>query len=756
VFISVDTTWHLAAANRLRVDSWRAVPRSGPFHGFDATYPATVGRHFVCVVAGGGGTTPRILGCRTVDVSPAPIGSLDATPLAAADRLRIAGWAATPGSSTVLAVSVKVDGVVVATGRADRRRDDVGAAYPRLGPNHGVDLTVPVGLGRHVVCLEAVDPGGPSTVVGCRAVVVPDTRPRGSLDAVRMDGGDIVASGWADDPDGDGSLEVTVGASRTGVGDPVSVTDTADRSRPDVAAALGVPPGRGFTVRIPAVESGTTQVCAAAHNQNFGVDRLVGCRVITVVDHRPVGSIDSVTTVSGDVSVTGWFADPDSGSPVTVRVVVDGTSHTVVAGDSRPDVGAAYPAFGASRGFHATISGLGAGAHEVCVVATDVATSAPGLRGDTAPACGTALVGSIALGTSGRVGVVGPVGPSPRNALSGVDRDGGVSVALSNGSTLWLFADSMGKRADGSLKYFVNNTAAWAAPGVPAVTYDTTSGSSPIQFATPDGSFPACSAYMSQVMWPMSAVALPASGGRDRVVVYLANMCVSPGEATYEPHGVAVAEWVYDPTTYALGTPIRATLLAGHLFADVDTAEAAVVGTDGLVYVYGCDGPANGGWPTEYGPCTVARVSGDQVANASAYRYWDGSGWVAGSGSAMSMPDGRDGVTNLPPGGVDVEYDPTNHLYVMGYSPWPGFTNQVALRFATSPQGPWTAPVVATLPGCDDTVGGQDLHCYAAAVQPRFSTPGAIGLGWYDQAVASSPVRGAYLAGRLALWFEAS
>jgi hypothetical protein len=257
-------------------------------------------------------------------------------------------------------------------------------------------------------------------------------------------------------------------------------------------------------------------------------------------------------------------------------------------------------------------------------------------------------------------------------------------------------------------------------------------------------------------MWPMSAVAVPAGGGRDRIVVYLANMCVSAGETTYEPHGVAVAEWIYDPATYALGQPIRATLLAGHLFADVDTAEAAVVGTDGLIYVYGCDGPANGGWPTEYGPCTVGRVAASQVADASAYRFWDGSGWSAGSGSAMSMPDGRDGVTNLPPGGVDVVYDATNHLYVMGYSPWPGFTNQVALRFATAPQGPWTAPVVATLPGCDDTVAGQDLHCYAAAVQPRFSTPGTIGLGWYDQAVSAAPLRGGYRAGRLAVWMEAS
>ena len=33
VFISVDTTWHLAPASGLRADVWRGFPRSGPFHG---------------------------------------------------------------------------------------------------------------------------------------------------------------------------------------------------------------------------------------------------------------------------------------------------------------------------------------------------------------------------------------------------------------------------------------------------------------------------------------------------------------------------------------------------------------------------------------------------------------------------------------------------------------------------------------------------------------------------------------------------
>ena len=117
----------------------------------------------------------------------------------------------------------------------------------------------------------------------------------------------------------------------------------------------------------------------------------------------------------------------------------------------------------------------------------------------------------------------------------------------------------------------------------------------------------------------------------------------------------------------------------------------------------------------------------------------------------MTMPNGRDGVTNLPVGGVNVVHDAVNDLYVMGYSPWPGFTTQMAIRVATSPEGPWTPPVVVELPGCDDQVGGEGYYCYAAAVQPRFSVPGQLGIGWYDQAVAANPLRGAYVASTLQL-----
>jgi len=187
-------------------------------------------------------------------------------------------------------------------------------------------------------------------------------------------------------------------------------------------------------------------------------------------------------------------------------------------------------------------------------------------------------------------------------------------------------------------------------------------------------------------------------------------------------------------------------------FSDGIELPATVVGADGRIYAYDCNGPVHGGWPTEYGPCTVARVGVADVADADAYRYWNGATWIADrSGAvAVSMPDGRDGVTNLPVGGVNVVYDPATALYVMGYSPWPGYTTQMALRVATSPEGPFSPPLILSLPGCVDALGGEGLFCYAAGVQPRFSTPGRLGVGWYDQLVSAPPQRGGYRSGTVA------
>jgi hypothetical protein len=48
------------------------------------------------------------------------------------------------------------------------------------------------------------------------------------------------------------------------------------------------------------------------------------------------------------------------------------------------------------------------------------------------------------------------------------------------------------------------------------------------------------------------------------------------------------------------------------------------------------------------------------------------------------------------------------------------------------------------LDGCADRIGSRQFNCYAGGPQPRFSTPGHLGLGYYDSSVSTFPTRGAY------------
>jgi hypothetical protein len=67
------------------------------------------------------------------------------------------------------------------------------------------------------------------------------------------------------------------------------------------------------------------------------------------------------------VSVSGWVIDPDTVAPVGVHVYVDGRfAGAGVASGWRPDVGVAYPGYGAGHGFSLVVPAVG-GTRQVCV-----------------------------------------------------------------------------------------------------------------------------------------------------------------------------------------------------------------------------------------------------------------------------------------------------------------------------------------------------------------------------------------------------
>jgi len=102
--------------------------------------------------------------------------------------------------------------------------------------------------------------------------------PVGHLDSITVVGDSVVLSGWAKDPDTDGSVQV-----HTSVGNRWR-TATASRWRPDVAAVHpSYGPNRGFESVHSGVPAGTHQVCAYGINQGRGTgNTTLGCRQVVV------------------------------------------------------------------------------------------------------------------------------------------------------------------------------------------------------------------------------------------------------------------------------------------------------------------------------------------------------------------------------------------------------------------------------------------------------------------------------------------
>ena len=174
VHVYVDGAW--AAATRAGVDRpyvAGALPLAGSRHGFAVDVAMSPGTHQVCTYAinvGAGASNPQ-LGCRTVRVSNAPIGNIEAV-ARLYDVLLVSGWAVDPDTSASVRLRVTVDGAAVASPTADLDRPAVGAAFPGYGSAHGFQQIVASTPGPHTICVVALNAGAGSTdtPLGCRVL----------------------------------------------------------------------------------------------------------------------------------------------------------------------------------------------------------------------------------------------------------------------------------------------------------------------------------------------------------------------------------------------------------------------------------------------------------------------------------------------------------------------------------------------------------------------------------------------------------
>lgn len=185
--------------------------------------------------------------------------------------------------------------------------------------------------------------------------------PEGAWDSIRGGGNSIRVAGWARDP-GATSSPVQVQVIVDGA---VRSTVSASNPRSDVGA-------HGYDASV-SVSPGWHLVCLRYVNIAGGNNINMGCRGATATPSNPVGVIDAVSATSSTISVRGWARDPDSSSPISVHVYVDGKAvRSVVANGARSDIeqsapGEAGPAHGFSTSVPAAL-----GRHQVCVYGINV------------------------------------------------------------------------------------------------------------------------------------------------------------------------------------------------------------------------------------------------------------------------------------------------------------------------------------------------------------------------------------------------
>ena len=320
------------------------------------------------------------------------------------------------------------------------------------------------------------------------------------------------------------------------------------------------------------------------------------------------------------------------------------------------------------------------------------------------------------------------------------DRDGG-SSALIGSSIVWIFGDTI---TPSGLR---SATAAWSLPGSPLRLQEATDArGAPFQFFP----FTAEEAAFNEAHAAPAACCADQSGcdrgapychcgaGTDcarRVALWPGDpVATAPGEglAYFQKLVIGVAPWDFrhvgdGVVRFAEGDAVarRASVAAGASPLVFSAPEPnflhAVPGRGAarsFLYVYGT---------IERGDCTsdvvVSRVARDRAGERGAYEFWNGRDWSAALAAARPILSGIAGQLG------SVMWDDYLGLYLSAFSDACTGGNQLQVRSAPRPEGPWSEPAVVDLAPL-----GATSASYAGILHPALGTGRTVYFSYYEPA----------------------
>jgi len=279
--------------------------------------------------------------------------------------------------------------------------------------------------------------------------------------------------------------------------------------------------------------------------------------------------------------------------------------------------------------------------------------------------------------------------------------DGAYTVALGRGRVLWLFGDTfVGRVEDGRRigAQLINNSAAIQAGAEPSddslrFVYRSLPDGRPLAFLQPEDGV--------GWFWPYHGVRTPQG-------LFLFLLQIEPAEGPAAFGFRLVSTWLGKvenpddvPERWIM---VQQKIPWGHgqrLFG------SSVLLKEGYGYVYGTVDSQTEGWVRKR--MLVARTPAERLDDFGAWRFFSGGDWVAEADRAEPVCDDVAGE-------FSVSYQPAVDRYVLVYTEG-GLSENIALRFARQPQGPWGRPVRVFR--CPEAEWDPRIFCYAGKGHPE-------------------------------------
>jgi hypothetical protein len=296
--------------------------------------------------------------------------------------------------------------------------------------------------------------------------------------------------------------------------------------------------------------------------------------------------------------------------------------------------------------------------------------------------------------------------------LQNLIQDQGNTVALPDGRTLWIFADTA--QLNAAPKFFITSSAAIASGTELRVRYLTNRRGVPIEFLPRTAAERADQVQGEHytAIWPTGATALPDG----RIMIAYAKYAVrltpkvafdflAGGLFSYRYPGSDSAGSPADPAGSS-GRDQPAERFADDIWTPQDGPIASPVYADGYVYFTRC----------ENFRCYSARTDVAGLADRTTYRWWTGSGWSPDVSARAQITFGSD----VPGRNPSIVWSTALKLFVMADTTGGIQSTEGLLWVARRPWGPWSRAAPFPLPDCPSE------GCYTLNVHPDRSPPGTL------------------------------